>query len=92
MNPPIQGFGTRFMGTGLFKIFLGKLLLPYAFDSLWKVSDLSTQVYMNYFYVTYFNEGQIGFAEASREAKLKLLNSEEFNNPYYWSAFILIGN
>jgi len=40
LNPPIQGFGNRFMGTGLFKIFLGKLLLPYAFDSLRKVSDL----------------------------------------------------
>jgi ABC-type uncharacterized transport system permease subunit len=40
LNPPTQGFVTVFMGTGLFKIFLGKLLLPYAFDSLWKVLDL----------------------------------------------------
>jgi hypothetical protein len=28
------------MGIGLFKIFLGKLFLPYALDSFGKVSDL----------------------------------------------------
>jgi CHAT domain-containing protein len=59
--------------------------------SLWKVSDQSTQLYMNYFYGNYLKELHKNFAEASRDAKLKLLHSYEFNNPYYWSAFILIG-
>lgn len=60
--------------------------------SLWTVSDESTQVYMNEFYMNYLNGGQDNFAKASRDAKLKLLNSEAFSSPYYWSAFILIGN
>lgn len=59
--------------------------------SLWKVSDLSTQVYMNTFYNAYLSGQCKTFAESSREAKLKLLHSTLFKNPYYWSAFILIG-
>jgi len=60
--------------------------------SLWKVSDESTQVYMTEFYTNYLKGDHTNFAEASREAKLKLLNSAAFDSPYYWSAFILIGN
>ncbi len=59
--------------------------------SLWKVSDLSTQVYMQYFYSIYLSENFTTFAEAGRISKIKLLNSKTFNSPYYWSAFILIG-
>ncbi|SFX00252.1 CHAT domain-containing protein [Cytophaga hutchinsonii] len=59
--------------------------------SLWKVSDLSTQVYMQYFYSIYLSENFTTFAEAARISKIKLLNSETFNSPYYWAAFILIG-
>jgi|GEM_PF-324071 len=59
--------------------------------SLWKVSDLSTQQYMRSFYTNYQKAPLLGFAEASRKAKLSLLQTPEFNSPYYWSAFILIG-
>jgi len=34
--------------------------------SLWKVSDESTQGYMNYFYTNYLSGEQNNFAEASR--------------------------
>lgn len=88
------GLGKIAKGEGL--IGLSRALLYAGADnitvSLWKVSDESTQMYMNYFYTNYLNTCQNDFAEASREAKLRLLNSAEFNSPYYWSAFILIGN
>ncbi|WP_018342640.1 CHAT domain-containing protein [Cytophaga aurantiaca] len=88
------GLGKIAKGEGL--IGLSRALFYAGADnitvSLWKVSDASTQVYMNDFYAIYLNGNQNDFAQASREAKLKLLNSSEFSNPYYWSAFILIGN
>lgn len=59
--------------------------------SLWKVSDQSTQVYMQYFYTNVEMKKNNSFAQSSREAKIKLLQSADFNNPYHWSAFILIG-
>ena len=31
-------------------------------------------------------------AEALRQAQLKLLHSQEWAHPYYWSAFVLIGD
>ncbi|WP_293086174.1 CHAT domain-containing protein [Moorena sp. SIO4A1] len=36
--------------------------------------------------------GQVTKAEALRQAQQELLQSEAFNHPYYWSAFILLGN
>lgn len=59
--------------------------------SLWKVSDQSTQLFMQYFYTNLEANNMSSFALASRAAKIKLLQSSEFNNPYHWSAFILIG-
>jgi len=59
--------------------------------SLWKVSDQSTQMFMQYFYTDFQNKQMSSFAFASRTAKLQLLQSAEFNHPYHWSAFILIG-
>ncbi|MGK7929956.1 MAG: CHAT domain-containing protein, partial [Microcystaceae cyanobacterium] len=31
-------------------------------------------------------------AEALRQAQLSLLHSPEFSHPFYWSAFVLVGN
>ncbi|WP_235620773.1 CHAT domain-containing protein [Halothece sp. PCC 7418] len=31
-------------------------------------------------------------AEALRKSQLSLLNDEKFSHPYYWSAFVLLGN
>lgn len=59
--------------------------------SLWKVSDVSTQLYMNYFHASYQSHPQLSLAVAAREAKLKMLNSTIYKGPYYWSAFVLIG-
>ncbi|MBD2440454.1 tetratricopeptide repeat protein [Nostoc sp. FACHB-110] len=61
--------------------------------SLWSVSDGGTQALMNEFYSA-LKSGKLTKAEALRKAQITLLTdkSGEFNHPYYWSAFILIGN
>ncbi|BBD60942.1 hypothetical protein NIES2109_37430 [Nostoc sp. HK-01] len=61
--------------------------------SLWTVSDGGTQALMNEFYAA-LKSGKITKAEALQKAQIALItgNNSEFNHPYYWSAFILIGN
>jgi len=59
--------------------------------SLWNADDLGTAELMTRFYEK-LATGQVTKAEALRLAQLELLQTEEFNHPYYWSAFILLGN
>jgi CHAT domain-containing protein len=59
--------------------------------SLWYVSDQSTQLLMSEFYRELENNPP-SKAEALRRAQMKLIENKEFNNPYFWSAFILVGN
>ena len=59
--------------------------------SLWTVSDQSAQLFMQDFYTDFQPDRLQTFAFASREAKLQLLQSAEYNTPYHWAAFILIG-
>ena len=57
--------------------------------SLWTVDDDSTAKLMEHLY----HNLDIGMtrSEALRQAKLVLLRDPEFSNPYYWSAFTLLG-
>ncbi|NEO79910.1 CHAT domain-containing protein [Moorena sp. SIO4G3] len=59
--------------------------------SLWTVDDLATTELMTRFYQR-LATGQVTKAEALRQAQQELLQSEAFNHPLYWSAFILLGN
>ena len=59
--------------------------------SLWYVSDEATKDLMTYFYQE-LAEGNITKAEALRQAQQQVLRDEEFQHPFYWSAFILLGN
>jgi CHAT domain-containing protein/predicted negative regulator of RcsB-dependent stress response len=59
--------------------------------SLWDVSDESTTLLMSYFYQELANNN-LPKAEALRQAQLKILQNEKFSHPYFWSAFILVGN
>jgi CHAT domain-containing protein len=60
--------------------------------SLWKVSDISTQLFMTDFYHNYLNPlHKNNYYSACRDAKLQLIHSGKFSNPYYWAPFILIG-
>ena len=56
--------------------------------SLWKVDDTATQKLMTYFYEEYLSNGeQIRPAFQAAQSKLKA----EYPEPYYWGAFVLIG-
>ncbi|BAZ28647.1 tetratricopeptide TPR_3 [Cylindrospermum sp. NIES-4074] len=61
--------------------------------SLWSVSDGGTQALMNVFY-TALKAGNTTKSEALQKAQITLLtnNNPQFNHPYYWASFILIGN
>ena len=59
--------------------------------SLWLVSDEATSMLMSKFYQELANE-EVRKAEALRQAQLEVLNADYLSHPYYWSAFILVGN
>jgi len=59
--------------------------------SLWPVSDQATQLLLAEFYANLKDE-KISKAEALRQAQIKLINEDNFEHPFYWSAFILVGN
>ncbi|WP_239005361.1 CHAT domain-containing protein [Gloeothece citriformis] len=59
--------------------------------TLWQVSDESTIKLMKEFY-TYLNQPGISKAQALRLARLALLKDKKYQNPYYWSAYILVGD
>ncbi len=59
--------------------------------SLWQVSDLATVELITNLYQQLVNN-PINKAESLRQAQLDLLQEEEFFHPYFWSAFVLVGN
>ncbi len=56
--------------------------------SLWKVDDNATQQLMNNFYQNWIKTGDK--QKAFRQAQLQLM--EKYPAPYYWGAFVMIGN
>lgn len=61
--------------------------------SLWQVSDASTADLMIDFYTQHLHHtGNTDYSSALRSAKLHLLKSENYKDPYFWAPFILIGN
>lgn len=59
--------------------------------TLWSVNDQSTSLFMTEFY-RLFIQGGVTKAEALRQAQLSLLKSSEYQHPYYWAPFVLVGN
>lgn len=62
--------------------------------SLWQVNDASTAQFMIKLYQQ-FNNPQITKAEALRSAQLSFLKDypdTDYNRPYHWAPFILVGN
>ena len=58
--------------------------------TLWKVDDESTADIMTDFYKKYDNKN-MEFVYALQKAKLDMLKSNEYNHPFFWAPFILIG-
>lgn len=92
--------------TGLGKIYKGEGVigltraLMYAgaknlIVSLWKVSDESTGLLMIDFYKQMLKNKKSfrnsDFKKQLRKAKLKMIKTEKYSHPYFWSAFVLIG-
>ncbi len=59
--------------------------------TLWPVNDQSTAKFMINFYQA-LNQQGASRAEALRQAQLSLLQDENYQHPYYWAPFVLIGN
>jgi len=87
------GLGKISKGEGV--IGLSRALLYAGADnlivSLWKVSDNSTAEMMTHFYSDLLESEKHTFTSPLHKAKLKLIESEKYAHPYYWSPFILIG-
>jgi CHAT domain-containing protein len=59
--------------------------------TLWQVNDESTSMLMAEFYQQ-LAKSKISTAEALRNAQLMLLNNRQYQNPYFWAPFLLVGN
>ena len=59
--------------------------------SLWSVSDQATVPLMTSLYEELAQTG-VSKAEALRRAQISILESPQFSHPFFWSAFILVGN
>ena len=66
--------------------------------TLWSVSDESTALLIDRVYeqIASSNHNEAisskNKAQILRQAQLKLIRSEQFNHPYYWAPFVLVGN
>ena len=59
--------------------------------TLWQVNDESTAIFMTEFY-RQLASSKTSKAEALRNAQLTLLKNREYQNPYFWAPFVLVGN
>jgi CHAT domain-containing protein len=62
-----------------------------ALGSLWPVSDQATQRLLTGFY-RHLLDPALSKAESLQRAQRELLAEPEFRHPFFWSAFILVGN
>ncbi|NES06295.1 MAG: CHAT domain-containing protein [Okeania sp. SIO2F4] len=67
--------------------------------SLWRVNDASTAELMKQFYqqLLQSDSSQLRKAEALRQVQMKFIKGEiepdkDYNKPYHWSSFIIVGN
>lgn len=59
--------------------------------TLWQVNDTSTASLMAEFYQELI-QPQVTKSQALRQAQLKLLQQPQYQDPYYWAPFVLVGN
>ncbi len=59
--------------------------------SLWKVDDEGTSLLMQQFYKQLRDTSDTK-AKILQQAQLSLIEDPQYKHPYYWSAFVLVGN
>ncbi|MBE9004201.1 CHAT domain-containing protein [Fortiea sp. LEGE XX443] len=59
--------------------------------TLWNVDDEATAILMGEFYKQFANS-QVGKSEALKRAQIALLKDPQYQHPYYWSPYVLVGN
>ena len=59
--------------------------------SLWAVDDRATITLMTRFYEE-LGKNKLTKAQALRRAQQTLINDEQYAHPFFWSAFVLVGN
>jgi len=64
---------------------------PSVVVSLWSVSDVSTSKLMEKFYQNLIVKNH-DKTESLRQAKLAMLEQDQFSHPFYWAPFVLIGD
>jgi CHAT domain-containing protein len=62
-----------------------------ALGSLWPVSDDAATLLMGQFYRS-LAEPLTSKAQALQKAQLKLMKNNNFNHPFYWAPFIMVGS
>jgi len=58
--------------------------------SLWQVSDPATAALMRAFYAMY--QAGVDKAQALRQAMTQIQQDSRWTHPYYWGAFVLLGD
>ena len=58
--------------------------------SMWSVEDRATAKLMKKFYQTLTQQNRVSKAEALRVAQREI--RKEYEHPYYWASFVLVGN
>ncbi|MEH2163599.1 MAG: CHAT domain-containing protein [Nostoc sp.] len=59
--------------------------------TLWPVKDKAAEMLMTRFY-DQLRQPNITKAEALRQAQINLIRQTDFHDPFFWSAFVLVGN
>lgn len=59
--------------------------------TLWPVKDKAAEMLMTRFYQQLRQSGATK-AEALRQAQVQLIHQTDFKDPFFWSAFVLVGN
>jgi CHAT domain-containing protein len=62
-----------------------------ALATLWAVDDTATRLLLTKFY-RQLGKPESTKAQALQQAQKNFLTNEEYQHPYYWAAFLLIGN
>lgn len=85
--------GREIRGEGLIGLTRGFMYagVPRIVASLWKVDDRATAELMKAFYAAMLGPRSLAPAAALREAQLAVAKRPQWQAPYYWAGFVLLG-